>query len=495
MRATTIFLICTLLVLANLIAPIDAQALDVLNDAQFDGMMLAPWGDQPGEPDYVLHFDPIGYSVNPGASWLINDGVVIALDATVEIQIQGRMASAAQQDGNPAVVIRRSGLGFWNCIRVVGDGDRNNANGIVEILGLNIEGGGNGMAPLIDDPDYRGMIVLDEAAPVLRIGLEENGSLSSMHDSFTNGIVVVHNADGYILEINDLRAENPFPSIPMIGVKVDDWRWDFGGGGQEWLTHGNMMIRNSIIRNCGAHGVAVYMIGGDVSDIDQSTYDLIGDTLNDNGVNNPIPPEGDGGAGRGCGAIFMHNFEYGERYKINIIDCHVRNNSWDGLRLDQMTGLVHIDSNLITENERRGIYYDFTGNSRLAFVENCSIAENSWEGIFVQSGTHGGVGSQFPHRDSAIKIRGNKIIDNADNTADFPGNIERVANIRIHGGIKPALDGNWFEDDDSPYPEIRNNLIKGAKSGISIERLDGQPEGPEGIDCRNNIQFGANYQG
>lgn len=228
-------------------------------------------------------------------------------------------------------------------------------------------------------------------------------------------------------------------------------------------------------------------------------WGIIQSNFSNNGTEEPDAPDGNGiyflnrdviGCGGGADVNIAD-----PATTIEISETETENNWLDGIRLKEMEATIDIHDGLSNNNGQRGIYYDFSCHSGLGTVQSNQVHDNGWEGIAAFKGQDWTV---------AIWILGNDLEDNAaaepDNN-DF-ADIRRCAGIRLHGnfgGTQEFLNRELWPDFDIEYTTVANNTIEGGYTGISIEGL--HPEGqdpdewPSSIDCHNNIQFDALYQG
>ncbi len=425
--------------------------------------------------------EEVEFTIDAGEILFIEDDLNIQLADGVSLFVFGMITNAAGGgDPDDQIVFERfAALDPWDAIVIEGDGDVGDEDGIMELANATFTGGGGpddagGRNPE-EDPDWRGLIVLQgDNDPELILGTDDGQGKCFLENSLSNGISVVGETFGASVELYNVQMTST--TITLCGIKFGDDRDD------DRLTNNLIIDHNTTVKFCGAHGLAVYWHWEGEYLIENSVFD-------NNGTNNPRENEEELGAGI---YFWESDGHYEQESIIDIIDTEVKHNSWDGIRINDIAGLVHITDCEIDSNGQRGIYYDFTALSRLGFVEGCNIIGNNWEGIFVQKGN-----DPYEWRYGGIKIRGNTFKDNAADDTDFPGIDERLANIRLHGNI--AFAQVFDDEDDNEFTEIRNNILIGANSGICIENLDNPGDNPNGwpanIICRNNIQYNANYQG
>ncbi|NQT35234.1 right-handed parallel beta-helix repeat-containing protein [bacterium] len=465
--------------------------IDIWNQPDFEAEIAEGFTEQLGDPDYIIHTNvPNDYTIDADEILTIDEGVVIQLDDGVEIIVVGRITTGLN-GANPIVFQRlaegQGGQGDnWEAITIVGDDDGglNDNQGIVTLNHVEFRGGGAGADPDPGDADWRGMIRLTGNTPVLVLGTDQGPEESNLSDSETSGIVVHGEIVDFVLTLYNVDMDDEDDPITDIGIKINDPRPDPENGDEAWnIVAGDMLIdADCDIQWCGAHGLASYFFEG----VD---YDILNSVFSDNGTDNPNPDED-----RGAGLYFLQQGIYGLEYTIDIENTFAERNSWDGMRFVDMTSFVHITSCKIVNNQRRGIYYDFSGEAQLGFVEQCTITDNDWEGIIVRKGEG---------EEAGIKIRGNVFSNNGDTATPVDWEQDhvlntppRLANIRLYGFLGGAV---IYDDGDdgangNRYTEILNNVIEGANSGICIQ-FNGQEVCPRHVDISNNIQYGAEYQG
>ncbi|MCF7811973.1 right-handed parallel beta-helix repeat-containing protein [bacterium] len=423
----------------------------------------------------------VDYTVAANQTLRIEPGVEIHLAEDAQLIIEGLMENSEDDnDDDPIHFMQYLPGEPWRAIRLVGDNQLNNDIGEINLQRVTIEGGGANGDPL--DPDNEGLIVMCGYSPDLTLGVEDGeDSLPYviLQDSETNGIVVINDVDEedefWDAQIRIYHADigNSEKQVELTGIKMNDLNNDPDEGGL--LNWCRLIIEDCSILNCGGHGIAVFYFDGIEAEITRTT-------LKSNGFGNGFNGD-DGGAG-----VFFCNDEnaYGVDGTIDIIDSEIESNKYDGARFDHMSLIsTLIQTTVIESNWQRGIYYDFEGESNLLRIDNNEICCNGWDGIFTQ------INSMDANR-GGVKIRGNLISGNGHETeVESPEDDICLANIRLHGPIGRAS----FGVEENLDTEIDNNIIKGANSGICLERLQNAARGPKYVKILNNIQSGAAFQG
>ncbi|MBM3326631.1 MAG: right-handed parallel beta-helix repeat-containing protein, partial [Calditrichaeota bacterium] len=402
------------------------------------------------------------FTVAIGEILQINHGVTIWLDQNVELQVSGRMVNTGVGEGQIVFsrrIVEGSERGAWRAIHLIGDGDFNDADGIINLDECLIEGGGAG-----DDPDNDGLIVLSGDRPELTIGEPILMPVSELRYSESNGIVSITGAiqwRGRIILINAYMNDEE-RSIARVGVKMGDsdinnYIWDTT----------LLRIDHCTITDCGSHGIAVYHFqGGDYQIIDTSK-------VNFNGQDQEL--------GFGAGILFENPDQiYFQNGSILVEDSQINNNTRDGIRLWQCNAAVSILKSEIQYNDGCGILDNLEGDCWPTYFDKNYIAYNGLSGVHAYK-----AGAWY---EAAVLIRGNRFVSNGTAVNEV-----EVANIRIRGTISRTMFGQpgWV------MSEINNNIISGGNTGISIGRVQfvGEFRVPDCIHIQNNIQSSAGIQG
>ena len=438
----------------------------ITSDDDFDALINGNGAGVDFDFDLVQIFrlDPLvgnSFSVDEGEMLVIEAGITVQMEADFILLIEGRIQNSG--DDTPITFQRIPEHEAWESITIVGNADNEDNDGSMSLKNAIIEGGGTGAALALDVPDWRGLIKLTGPSPTLDLGKIDPADPCVLRDSESNGIVVHQSADNFVMTVENTLI-NQEVSIPITGIKISD----INQNAENELNNGNLSITNSEIQYCGAHGLAVYFARAGL-------YSVIGSNLSFNGEDNPIEEEGEN---LGAGVYCCFQVFYNNAGIITIDQSQIEENTWDGVRMRDVSMLVQVREDEIFENGWSGIYQDFTGSSRPLVVEKCQIHDNEHEGIFVHKGSI---------QTACTKIRGNTIWNNA---ADE----EVHANILLKGkiGLIPAVQGLIGEELNA-LTEILNNSIEGATYGIEL--LSNAQDSPTNVRIANNIQQGAEAYG
>ncbi len=414
-----------------------------------------------------------GVGANPEVEFTVPDGWELHIEGGAEIQfftgvnltIEGLLEQ--DDDDDEVTFTRVPAADAWGTICINGDGDFENANlgngnGEANLTRVVIEGGGDGV-----DFDNDGLITLRENAPELNIGVPD-GENSFLRDSQSNGIALLKNVEnnhveefwwGSIVLHDVLFNSTGFDLIERAGVRMFAEENDY-------MDFPLLEMVDCFVWSCGGSGVEVLRY-------DDGNFDITDTRSNQNGWNENV------NNGLGAGVHFFADAHfYWQGSEIDINGSEFSENTWDGGRFDHISHSVEIRTSVFDANEERGIFYDFEGESMLAYIEADTLRENFLDGLFVQKGAGDA-------EEAGMKIRGNVFLDNADDGGGAP-----IANIRLHGPVGLAAFGGL-----DLVSEISNNILRGANSGICLEESNVAQAGPEYVEIRNNIQFGAFNQG
>ena len=276
--------------------------------------------------------------------------------------------------------------------------------------------------------------------------------------------------------INEDQVANPDLRIQCCGIRIGDHaRWNIVEDDDRYNTDNNISLLYTEIGFCGIHGLYARNSEGD--------HDISSTYSNSNGWRDDLDDWVGGGlrgffpSERGCG-IFFDNWQDGYvgtnvEGTIDITNNSKTNsNTWDGIRMDDMSAVVLIEETIIDQNTGSGIWYDFSGHPEELTVTECTISSNDWDGIFV---SHNGPNP------TDVEITQNIIDNNQQDTGD-QWNFEwglalDIAGIRLYGSII-GLGGDPIL--------IQHNFINEGNNGITLEN-NNLGAMPTLVDIKNNV--------
>ncbi|MBT7618052.1 MAG: T9SS type A sorting domain-containing protein [Calditrichaeota bacterium] len=498
MKSIQITVLNALIVLLMLVSNAFCQIVYIDDDADLQALVdgnVILFEEQAAGVDYIFGREDAAdlnppaleteYIVLAGDELQIDSGVEIQFSENVILRIEGRMTNG-DLGANMIDIDRFPGDDAWVSILIWGDDIDDNDNGIVDLVGCNISGGGAGVADDEGVACWAGLIVM-EGEDGDRPELELTDCILNRSDH--NGIVVVTDRwqvvdviDGANITLNSCNINDDDDGVPDLriqccGVRIGDHTRVNDDIAAPYSIENDIEITFSQIGHCGIHGFYARYSEGD-HDFSNSDFDLSGwrddlDDFNDDDDDGFFPSE------RGCGIYFDNSSDlyWGENIEgtIDIFDdCQANSNTWDGIRMNQMSAATTIVETTIDENTGSGIWYDFSGATEDLIIDECVITYNAWDGIFV---SHGGL------NDTPVRITKNKIHNNQQNTGDQAaiewGLEVDIAGIRLYGSVY-----GLFND---PIV-IQHNFIDEGNNGISLVRNGAEaPVEPDYVDMYNNI--------
>ena len=245
------------------------------------------------------------------------------------------------------------------------------------------------------------------------------------------------------------------------------------------ISASTVMLENNTISDNSYEGVYISQVDN------ESTLDIIGNTITDNGVDEE--DEGDDYAG-----VYINNvFDSAVTFEDNIVS----DNAGPGVYLcsegECSSSTLTFQGNMIEDNNSSGIYLYYVYNSTV-LIDNNNISDNEDKGIYVNE-IYEGQEEEVPG-ESLLTITNNTIANNGnEDTGIYLEEVEEGVEVAINFNAITGNGTGLFVDDvvdneeieGEPGPVNATNNWWGDASGPENE----ENEGGEGDEAEGNVIF------